>query len=79
MLEYKLAWAGGRLVAVPPQHTSQECPVCHHVSADNRRTQARFACAQCGYESNADLVGAINVLAAGHESTPIYWAMPCPT
>jgi putative transposase len=66
MLEYKLAWAGGRLVAVPPQHTSQECPVCHHVSADNRRTQARFACAQCGYESNADLVGAINVLAAGH-------------
>lgn len=66
MLGYKLAWAGGRLVAVPPHHTSQECPECHHVSANNRRTQARFLCVGCGYEENADLVGAINVLERGH-------------
>lgn len=66
MLEYKLAWAGGRLVAVPPHHTSQECPECHHVSAGNRRTQALFACVECGYENNADLVGAINVLERGY-------------
>jgi len=37
-----------------------------HVSAENRQTRARFACVACGYENNADLVGAINVLAAGH-------------
>lgn len=66
MLEYKLAWAGGRLVTVPSHHTSQTCPQCGHISSDNRRTQARFACVQCGYENNADLVGAMNVLAAGH-------------
>ncbi|WP_226797782.1 transposase [Cupriavidus necator] len=37
------------------------CPCCGHVSADNRRTQERFACVNCGFEANADLVGAINV------------------
>lgn len=65
-LDYKLAWHGGWLVAVPPQNTSRTCPCCGHVSADNRRTQARFACVDCGYEDNADLVGAINILRAGH-------------
>ena len=65
-LEYKLAWTGGWLIAVPPQHTSQTCPTCGHISTDNRRTQARFACVACGFEEHADLVGAINILRAGH-------------
>ncbi|MFA7607048.1 MAG: transposase [Rhodocyclaceae bacterium] len=65
-LDYKLAWNGGILVAVPPRNTSRTCPCCAHVSADNRRTQARFRCVECGFEENADLVGAINVLRAGH-------------
>jgi putative transposase len=54
------------LIAVPPQNTSRTCPCCGHVSADNRQTQARFACVECGFEENADVVGAINVLRAGH-------------
>ncbi len=65
-LEYKLDWNGGILVPVPPQNTSRTCPCCGHVSADNRQTQARFACVDCGFEENADLVGAINILARGH-------------
>ena len=65
-LDYKLAWNGGYLIAVPPRNTSRTCPCCGHVSAENRQTQAEFACVECGYENNADLVGAINVLAAGH-------------
>ena len=65
-LDYKLAWNGGWLVTVPPQNTSRTCPVCGHVSVDNRKTQARFACVACGFEKNADVVGAINVLRAGH-------------
>ena len=65
-LDYKLAWAGGWLVAVPPRNTSRTCPACAHIHADNRKTQARFACVQYGYEENADFVGAINVLRAGH-------------
>ncbi|AOU97721.1 cytosine methyltransferase [Acidihalobacter yilgarnensis] len=65
-LDYKLAWSGGWLVAVPPQYTSRTCPCCGHVSADNRQTQAQFLCVECGFEDNADVVGAINVLRAGH-------------
>lgn len=64
-LDYKLAWNGGYLIAVPPQNTSRTCPCCGHVSADNRQTQARFECVACGYANNADVVGAINVLRRG--------------
>jgi putative transposase len=65
-LEYKLAWNGGELIVVPPQNTSRRCPECDHVSAQNRRTQERFACIACGFEEHADRVGAINILRAGH-------------
>src|ERR1700682_5974953 len=61
-LEYKLNWAGGRLVAVPPHYTSLTCPACDYVSARNRTSQAQFKCVQCGYENHADVVGALNVL-----------------
>jgi putative transposase len=65
-LDYKLAWNGGTLLAVPPQNTSRSCPCCGHVAKENRQTQAQFLCVDCGYENNADVVGAINVLARGH-------------
>jgi putative transposase len=65
-LEYKLVWRGGWLIAVPPAHTSRTCPACGCVSAENRPTQAKFACVACGYEDHADVVGAINILARGH-------------
>lgn len=65
-LEYKAAWRGGYFVAVDPKNTSRTCPCCGHVSAGNRKTQALFACVACGHEANADHVGALNVLAAGH-------------
>ncbi|OMG75399.1 RNA-guided endonuclease InsQ/TnpB family protein [Burkholderia ubonensis] len=65
-LDYKLAWNGGWLIAVPPANTSRRCPVCGCVNAENRLTQAQFSCVECGFEENADVVGAINVLAWGH-------------
>lgn len=65
-LEYKMLWARGLFLAVPPQNTSRTCPWCGHVSGDNRRSQAEFACVACGFTENADLVGAINILRAGH-------------
>ena len=64
-LDYKLAWNGGHLIAVPPQNTSRCCPACGHTAKDNRRTQASFECVECGYQNNADVVGAINVLKRG--------------
>ena len=65
-LDYKLHWRGGYLIAVPPENTSRMCPACGHVSKANRQTQAQFVCVECGYENNADHVGAINVLERGH-------------
>lgn len=65
-LGYKMAWQGGWLIAVLPQNTSRTCPCCGHVSAENRQTQSRFECVECGFEEHADVVGAINVLRAGH-------------
>jgi putative transposase len=65
-LEYKQAWAGGQVLAVNPRNTSRTCPCCKHVAKENRQTQAKFECVECDYAENADLVGAINILAAGH-------------
>ncbi len=64
-LKYKMAWNGGMLLTVASHHTSQTCPSCGHGSADNRLTQTRFLCVDCGYIANADVVGAINVLERG--------------
>lgn len=67
MLSYKLAWAGGVLELVSPQHTSQTCPECGHVSKEKRVSQEIFSCVACGFEENADWVAAINILQrAGH-------------
>ena len=65
-LEYKLAWNGGWLIKVSPKNTSRTCPVCGLISKENRKTQAQFKCMECGFEEHADLVGAINILRAGH-------------
>jgi putative transposase len=65
MLTYKQDWNGGMVIKVPPHHTSQKCPSCHHVAKENRLTQAEFVCVECGYKNNADVVGAINVLTRG--------------
>lgn len=67
-LEYKMARNGGLFIAVPPHHTSQTCPACHHVDAENRKTQDSFTCVHCGFSENADVVAAINVLARGMET-----------
>lgn len=65
-LEYKQAWNGGSVIAVNPRNTSRTCPCCKQIAKENRLTQAKFECVVCGYSNNADLVGAINILAAGH-------------
>jgi putative transposase len=65
-LEYKQVWNGGELLAVPPQYTSQRCSCCGTVSKENRLSQSKFACVACGYQANADVNAAMNILAAGH-------------
>jgi putative transposase len=66
LLQYKQAWSGGDVLRVNPQYTSQTCPTCSHVSKNNRKSQSKFECTECGFKANADLVGALNVLERGH-------------
>lgn len=65
-LDYKLAWNGGQLIAVPPHNTSRTCPCCGHVAKENRLSPSRFECVECDFKGDADVVGAIHVLRAGH-------------
>lgn len=66
-LIYKSEWVGGAVILVNPKHTSITCPrlQCRHISQANRKSQSEFKCIACGYEDNADYVGATNILAAG--------------
>jgi putative transposase len=80
-LQYKLKWNGGRLIAVSPRWTSTTCLHCRYSAKENRLRQSQFKCVRCGFEEHADLVGAINVLRAGHarfacaETSPAYGAL----
>jgi putative transposase len=62
MLEYKAAWRGSTLVAVPPAFTSQTCSRCGHVAAQNRPSQVLFECVACEHTENADRNAARNIL-----------------
>jgi len=65
-IEYKAALAGSKSIAVDPKHTSQACPKCGHIAKSNRdRKVHTFRCGDCGYTSNDDRVGAMNLHNAG--------------
>ena len=61
-LQDKMDANGGKLVIVPAAYTSQTCHKCGHVASKNRDSQAVFHCVECGYEANADVNAAMNIL-----------------
>lgn len=58
-LGWKAAERGGKVIEVPAHYTSQTCAMCGCVDAASRVSQARFVCAHCGHEANADTNAAI--------------------
>ena len=53
---------------VNPAYTSQICPKCGHISRNNREKQKHvFCCKNCGYTSNDDRIGAMNLYRMGIE------------
>lgn len=62
ILANKAESAGRRVISVDARNTSRTCPECGHTAKENRATQAKFACVRCGFATNADHVGATNVL-----------------
>jgi transposase len=71
-LEHK---AQGRVDRVNPAFTSQTCSVCGHRAPENRKSQAVFRCAACGYQANADVNAAVNIAAgravSARRETPV--------
>ena len=61
MIEYKAKTAGILLKVIEAKYTSQTCSKCGHVDEDNRITQSRFKCLQCGNQLNADFNAASNI------------------
>ncbi|MBM6929030.1 RNA-guided endonuclease InsQ/TnpB family protein, partial [Parasutterella secunda] len=64
-LQWKCEQRGGIVIKVSPQYTSRTCPICGHESKENRKSQANFKCLACGYQDNADIVGARNIKVRG--------------
>ncbi|GIP31424.1 hypothetical protein J2TS4_06340 [Paenibacillus sp. J2TS4] len=51
---------------VDPRYTSQACPKCEHTERANRdKKKHRFCCQKCGYRSNDDRIGAMNLQRIG--------------
>ena len=65
MLEYKSAWYGSTVIAVPAAYTSQTCSCCGCVDRCSRTSQSEFCCTSCGHAENADLNAAKNILNKG--------------
>jgi len=67
-VEYKAKLAGIQTLAVDPRYTSQKCPKCGHTERANRnKKQHTFTCKSCGYSSNDDRIGALNLRQMGIE------------
>lgn len=62
------------VIYVDPKETSQKCPRCGNVSRANRKNQGWFQCTKCGYQSDADRVGALNIAAKALDARG---AWPC--
>lgn len=56
----ELNWHGYDFMEVVPDYTSQVCPVCSHLQAENRNGK-EFHCLCCGYTEDADYVGSQNI------------------
>ena len=69
-LEYKSKWRAKEVVKVDAKYTSQTCNRCGHVSKENRKSQAKFKCVECGYKENADVNAAQNILARAIANVP---------
>ncbi|MEV5748869.1 zinc ribbon domain-containing protein [Actinoallomurus sp. NPDC052308] len=65
VLAHEAESAGRELIAIEPHNTSRLCSRCGHCAADNRLTQAKFACRGCGHATHADVNAAIDILRAG--------------
>lgn len=67
-LTYKSALTASQVINVNAQYTSQRCPKCGVIRKDNRNHSIHeYNCKNCGYSSNDDRIGAMNIQILGTE------------
>lgn len=65
-LTYKAEAVGSEVLEVKPDYTSQRCPKCGRILKANRHHKIHeYICDCCGYRSNDDRVGAMNIQLLG--------------
>ena len=65
-LTYKAKMIGSTVVKVDAHYTSQRCPKCGSINKNNRNhTLHEYHCDNCGYRSNDDRIGAMNIQLLG--------------
>lgn len=65
-LIYKALRNQSKVIKVNPAYTSQCCPMCGHTEKANRNKKIHlFCCKNCGYKSNDDRIGAMNLYRMG--------------
>ena len=65
-LTYKAEAVGSEVLEVKPDYTSQRCPKCGRILKANRHHEIHeYICDCCGYRSNDDRVGAMNIQLLG--------------
>jgi IS605 OrfB family transposase len=61
-IEYKAIEHGVPIIYIDPAYTSQDCPKCGHREKGNRNKRLHvFKCKKCGYTSNDDRIGSMNI------------------
>ena len=67
-LTYKASLAGQKVVKVSPEYTSQRCPICGAIDRHSRdKSNHVYKCSHCGYQSDDDRIGAMNLYQLGLE------------
>lgn len=65
-LIYKSKQNQSTVIKVNPAYTSHTCPCCGHIEKTNRNKKLHlFTCKNCGYKSNDDRIGAMNLYRMG--------------
>ena len=65
---YKSLMNESKVLLENPEYTSQMCPKCSHTAKANRNKKTHtFCCETCGYRSNDDRIGAMNLYHKGTE------------
>ncbi|MYU81174.1 RNA-guided endonuclease TnpB family protein, partial [Ligilactobacillus salivarius] len=67
-LAYKARKNQSQVLIVSAKYTSQRCPKCGQIRKENRNHRIhRYDCVFCGYKTNDDRVGAMNLYELGKQ------------